>query len=329
MGFWVVNADTLARGRFVISPLAETYASLKLLRHARAATPGERAWLDAHLDDYRARLADDPLTALLIESALGRRWNADFLTPTPSGDGEPSFHEELAEVRDTPPEAVRAHLLMALEGPLPAALRRRHDLADRAADLLEWVWTNTVLPYWTRRHRILEADAVARTERLGQGGWAAALEELRPGVRWLGGGRLQINVHDYPPREILGARLLFIPVVPRYGWVSWAEPDRYAIIYPCAGPLADAERIPVPEALARLLGPNRAAVLLLLDTPKSTTHLVAMTGQALGSVGRHLKILLDAGLVTRRRSGRSVLYFRTTAGDVLVQAQETRSGHAR
>jgi DNA-binding transcriptional ArsR family regulator len=89
-------------------------------------------------------------------------------------------------------------------------------------------------------------------------------------------------------------------------------------VYPCAGVLADVGRAPVPQALGRLLGAARAGVLVLLDTPKSTTHLVALTGQGLGSVGRHLKVLLDAGLVERRRVGRSVLYDRTEAGDLLV-----------
>ncbi|MDG4862033.1 transcriptional regulator, partial [Streptomyces sp. T-3] len=35
---------------------------------------------------------------------------------------------------------------------------------------------------------------------------------------------------------------------------------------------------------------------------------------------RHLKVLLDAGLAGRRRAGRSVLYYRTAAGEVLVNA---------
>ncbi|WP_395103523.1 ArsR/SmtB family transcription factor [Actinomadura sp. SCN-SB] len=320
MGLWLINADTLARGRFVISPLAEAVACLKLLERGTPSTPADRVWLDDHLPDYRARLAADPITALLIKSALGRRWNADFLTPTPAGEGERPFHEELADVRAWPPDAVRDHLVRSLERPLPGVLSRRDDLAGRAAELLEWVWTQTVLPSWPRRRRIFEADAVARTERLGQGGWAAALDELRPGMRWLGGGRLQVNMHHYPPREIHNAQLLFVPVTPRTGWVSWEEPYRYAIVYPCAGPLAEAGRTPVPDALGRLLGSSRARVLLLLDTPKSTTQLVALTGQGLGSVGRHLKILLDAGVVARRRSGRSVLYFRTATGDMLVQA---------
>jgi DNA-binding transcriptional ArsR family regulator len=62
-------------------------------------------------------------------------------------------------------------------------------------------------------------------------------------------------------------------------------------------------------------------VLTLLDTPKSTTQMVALTGQGLGSVGRHLKVLLDARLIQRRRAGRSVLYFRTLLGDKLVAVQ--------
>lgn len=58
----------------------------------------------------------------------------------------------------------------------------------------------------------------------------------------------------------------------------------------------------------------------LLETAKSTTQLVALTGQGLGSVGRHLRVLLAVGPVHRRRSGRSVLYFRTDAGTTLVHA---------
>ena len=81
-----------------------------------------------------------------------------------------------------------------------------------------------------------------------------------------------------------------------------------------------------PRRWAALLGPARAGVLVLLDTPKSTTQLVALTGQGLGSVGRHLKVLLDAGLVGRRRAGRSVLYHRTALGQGLVEAQPNGDG---
>ncbi|PZG18082.1 ArsR family transcriptional regulator [Nonomuraea aridisoli] len=319
MGYWQVSADTLARGRFTVSALSETIAGLILLVRGSPAHPGERAWLDAHRAAFRDLLAADPVTALLVRAALGRHWIADYLTPPPSGAPERTFDDELRVIRATPADVARADLAVALGGPLPAALDR-DDLPVRTAALLEWVWRETVLPDWPRRRRIIEADIVARTERLSQGGWAAALTDLRPGMRWLGDGRLRINAHDRPPRELTGAELVFVPVVPTSAWVSWRLPDRYAVIYPCAGQLVAERR--TPAALSRLLGPARANVLVLLDAPKSTTQLVALTGQGLGSVGRHLKTLLDAGLVRRRRSGRSVLYWRTELGDALVACQE-------
>lgn len=143
---------------------------------------------------------------------------------------------------------------------------------------------------------------------------------MRPGTRWLGEGRLQVNTHRRPPRTTAGA-LLFVPVTPREGWVTWGG-GRFALVHPCAGPLADQGAAPAPGALGRLIGGARAGVLLLLGTPKSTTQLVALTGQGLGSVGRHLRVLHDAGLVRRRRAGRAVLYYRTAAGDALVDAPE-------
>ncbi|MFI7018640.1 ArsR family transcriptional regulator [Streptomyces sp. NPDC050164] len=318
MGWWQVNADTLAGSRFVLSPLAETFASLRLLHTGVAAHPGERRWLDSHLPAYRRRLADDPVTALLVRSGLGQEWIADFLTPTPRA-GE-TFADEVARVREASPEAARAHLTLSLPGPLPPRLDR-DDLPERAAGLLTHVWEEAVRPYWPRRRRVLEADVAARTAQVGRGGWAAALDSLRPGTRWLGENRLQVNAHEYPPREISGAELVFVPVTPqRVGWVSWEGTDRYALVYPCAGVLADTGGRPVPASLAALLGTTRARVLVLLDSPLSTSQLVAVTGQGLGSVGRHLRVLLDAGLVERGRAGRSVLYARTAAGQVLVEA---------
>jgi DNA-binding transcriptional ArsR family regulator len=328
MGWWQVNADNLAGSRFVLSPLAETTACLMVLAKGVPGHPGEREWLDTHRASYRERLAGDPIAALLVPSAMGRRWIADFLTPTPTAGGEEAFENEVTRIRATPAEAALADLTVSLGGPLPALLRRP-DLPERTADLLEWVWAECVLPYWPRRRRILQADVIARMAQLSQAGWAAALNDMRPGMRWLGDGRLQINAYDYPPRKISGAQLLFVPVTPRQGWASWDKPHRYAVVYPCSGVLAEADRAAIPETLAALLGPARAGVLVLLDTPKSTTQLVALTGQGLGSVGRHLKILRDADLVGRRRAGRSVLYHRTAVGQDLVDAQPNGDGARR
>ncbi|MFF9175616.1 winged helix-turn-helix domain-containing protein [Streptomyces sp. NPDC014793] len=322
MGLWQIDTDTLARSRFVLSPFAETFASLRLLHAGTGAHPGEEAWLRAHLPGYRARLAADPVAGPLVRAALGTSWIADFLCPT-SCVGE-SFERTVSRVRSARAGDARADLRVSLRGPLPAALER-DDLPERAAALLTYVWEETVRPHWQRRRRVLEADVAARTARVGQGGWAAVLDSLRPGTRWLGESRFQVNLNAYPPREIAaGAELLFMPVTPRTGWVSWEGRERYAVVYPCLGVLAeDHAHRPVPAGLVALVGTARAGLLALLGTPMSTTQLVAVTGQGLGSVGRHLRVLRDAGLVERRRAGRSVLYVRTAAGEVLLEASGT------
>ncbi|MFF2026148.1 transcriptional regulator [Streptomyces sp. NPDC058171] len=331
MGWWHVTTDTLAASRFVVSPLSETTAALMSLERGTATHPGDRAWLAAHRPAYRCRLAADPVTAQLVRAALGRYWLADFLTPAPTGEHTPTdeatstFETELDDVRSADPAAARAHLTRSIPGPLPPTLDRP-DLPERTADLLHWVWTRTVLPTWPHRRSVLEADVIARLQHLTRGGWATALNGLRPGMRWLGAGRLQINVYEYPPRDLTGTQLLFVPVTTDHGWVSWND-RTHAVTYPCTGPLLTPSHsggdgtTPAPAALVRLLGPVRAHVLTLLDTPKSTTHLVALTGQALGTVGRHLKVLLDARLLERRRAGRSVLYYRTPLADALVDVQ--------
>lgn len=321
MGMWQINADTLAGSRFVVSPLAETISALNALERARPDHPGERTWLDAHLPAYRARQTADPVAALLVPAALGGSWNADFITPTPTGEGTPAFEEELAPVRSTTPERARSDLAVSLGGsPSPApgprrpgtARRRRPGLglaAHRAAGL--------AAPPPDHRGGHRRADRAAEPGRLG-----GRPERSAPGDAVAGREPAPDQRARLPPKRLSGVRLLFVPVTQRSGWVSWDDgAQRYAVVYPCSGTLADADRTPVPDSLSRLLGPGRASVLVLLAGPKSTTHLVALTGQALGSVGRHLKILLDAGLADRRRSGRSVLYFRTDAGDVLVGAQ--------
>jgi DNA-binding transcriptional ArsR family regulator len=316
MGWWQVSADTLARSRFVISPLAETTASLLMLERGVAAHPGERRWLDAHQAGYRGYVKDHPDVPSLMRVALARCWIPAVITSAPSSDDELAFGDELKQITSLSPDFVADDLDAVGVTQYP------DDLPRKSAHLLEWVWASTVRPYWPERRKIIEADIVARTTQLGRGGWAQALSDMRPGMRWLGEGRLQINAYENPPREISGAQLLFVPVTPDTGWVAWDEPHRYAVMYPCSGALAEpGRRAAAPETLGALLGPARAVILMLLATPKSTTQLVALTGQRLGSVGRHLQILRDAGLLERRRAGRSVLYRRSPAGDLLVRIQ--------
>ncbi|GGR70599.1 DNA-binding transcriptional ArsR family regulator [Nocardioides luteus] len=111
-----------------------------------------------------------------------------------------------------------------------------------------------------------------------------------------------------------------MPVHSDGSWLAWDLPKRYAIVYPVAGALArtGGDGVDPGRALARLIGPNRATVLALLDAPRSTTQLAALTRLPVGAVGNHLRVLLDAGAVMRRRAGREVLYWRTALGEELA-----------
>ncbi len=317
MGIWIVGADVLARSRFAISPLAETVSALLALAGLDDGLV-QQALARPQRDAYRRRVAADPVAAALVQAAFQATYTADFIT-TPPVPGDRTIHDELRRVRETPAPVAAADLRFCLGLPLPPVLDGP-DLAQRAADLLEWVWTHAVRPDWPRRRALLEADIVARTQRLSSGGWAAALAGMRPGMRWLGDGQLRINAYDNPPRDLRDAQLSFVPTTSSGGRVDWDEPDHYAIVYPSQGLLAGPREAAPPGALAALIGAARARILVLLAAPASTTQLVAVTGYTLGSVGGHLRVLLDAGLVRRRRSGRSVLYYRTPAGDQLMQA---------
>ncbi len=315
MGELIVDADVMARARFGTSQLTETLAALRMLT-APQVPPWHGPWRDAHAPAFRERLHRDPVGAALLRAAFGPTWTADFLTVPPDAP-DLTLDEELRYLESLDDDAVRADLEVAT-GPVPAELHTS-GLAATAAGLLRWTWEHTVRDEWPRRLRVLRADVVSRTARLSGGGWSAALDGIAPGVRWLANGRLQVNATPYPPRDVRGRDLLFIAAHSRGSWVSWRLPDTYALVYPVTGALAGG-LAPLPEPLVRLLGRNRARLLGALDAPRSTSALVAQTGLPLGSVGGHLRVLLDAGLLERRRSGREVLYWRSDTGQALLDA---------
>src|SRR5919107_5940910 len=305
----------MARTRFGTSQLTESLAGLVILRSADVR-PWHRDWFDTHVAGFRARLAEDPVGEALLAHAFGASWTADFLTVPPTAP-DLVIDEELEYLESLDDARIRADLEF-VAGPLPEVLTAT-GLAQTAAELLRWIWQHTISDEWGHRSRVLRADVVSRTARLSSEGWSGALDGIAPGVRWLANGRLQVNAHPYPPRDIRGRDLLLIAAHSRGSWVSWRLPDTFAVVYPVTGALASGPA-PLPEPLVRLLGRNRARVLTALDAPRSTSALVAGTGLPLGSVGGHLRVLLDAGLLERRRSGREVLYWRSDAGQALLDA---------
>jgi DNA-binding transcriptional ArsR family regulator len=329
MGSWVVTADLLARSRFVVSPFSETVAAMMALsRPDPPGTPWIRSFRALHREAYLGMLAEDELRAAVADHMWRPRrgqvagWIADFLGLPPLGDGA-TFTDELDQLAMWDDDRIRDEIRQFAVGPLPAVLSRPGP-RDAVAGILYWVWTTTLVSDWPRRRRVLEADIISRTSRLATHGWAGVFGTLSSWTSWLGDGRLQINGYELPDRDLSQARELnFVPVHGYGGWDGRELPHRYLLAYPVSGALADTGTSDEgADGLARLIGANRARVLRLLGEPRSTTQLAALTGLPLGAAGNHLKVLLDAGAVLRRRAGREVLYWRTSLGDALAAGAE-------
>jgi DNA-binding transcriptional ArsR family regulator len=76
-----------------------------------------------------------------------------------------------------------------------------------------------------------------------------------------------------------------------------------------------------PDGLAAteaLLGIVRARLLDTLRSPASTTALARQLAVTPGAVSQHLAVLHGSGLLTRQRSGRTVLYQTSELGLALL-----------
>lgn len=323
MGTWQVPADVLAGSRFTLSPKAEVVGALGALTRPRS--PEQRAFGALHGTAFGAWLEAHPPAADLVRASFRDSspslsgWLADYLAMPPEV-AEPTFDDEVTALRRLTDDDLRADLRETTRVPLAPSLLEP-GVRDAAVEVVRWLWTHTLETDWPRRRRLLEADVVSRTALLARHGWAVVLRDLGRDRGWVGDGHLRVNRYDLPPRVLpSGSVLMFVPTHTDGAWVGWRthpDGDRYAIYYPLAGRLAG-DDVASAAGLAPLIGANRAALLTLLDVPRSTSQLVALSDLALGSVGSHLRVLLGAGVLQRRRSGREVLYWRTALGDALV-----------
>lgn len=309
-----VHAENLAATRFALSPLAETIGALALLASGRR--PAQLGvWVGRHRAAFHDLARDPVVAALGATLTSGARWMPDFLVPPPPGM-HTRVRDELAVVAATPPERARADLALGAGGTCPPALDRP-DVAERTASALSRVWNRLVEPDWARTRAVLERDVVHRAGLLATYGWARALDGLSARIRWLGDGRLEINRYDHPDRSVGDADVLLVPCSFGDGWLGIAPQQAYTIVYPARGIHAPATPA-AHDSIDRLIGPTRSAVLRSLDGPATTSQLAAQLELSLATVSTHLAVLHAAGIVSRTRTGRSVLYARTDLGAGLL-----------
>lgn len=318
-----MGPDDLAASRFALAPMVELERVLRKLDRPGSRTLTGRAFSDSRWAQRYSRIRHD-LDSRVLRALRPQGWGVDFTSPPPEGMAR-TAEDDLAAVRATPLSVARAQVrrALALTGPVDQDVREvlaRPDLTAWVAGALERTWTQLVAPDWPQLLAISERDVLHRGDRLVRDGWAAALDDLHPRVRW-DHDALLVRGWQAEVVRLEGRGLMFVPSVFAHPSLStYTElPWRPAVVYPARGSIALWDPDPAtPAALARLLGATRAELLLALGIPASTTQLAASTGHAMGAVGDHLRVLRDAGLVGRSRVGRSVLYRRTPTGEALV-----------
>jgi hypothetical protein len=326
----VFGADDPARVRFAISPLQETMSAVRVLQE-RARHKYHLPWLESvrpELDRI------DPWPLLTLSPYSG--WTPDFLSPAPAGP-HTDIGAQLAQVRSTPVSQVAREVERSLTErsgpPVPAAAWRLLDdpVATRAllADLVEQCWRLLIAPHWARLRDLLEADISYRMQILAGYGLERMLDDLDRRARWTG----RAMVVDCPltgEHRLGGAGLVLVPGV--FLWPSLAAmidpPAQPTLMYPARGIAELWQPAPTTHsaALARLIGPTRAALLQSLAEPAATHTLARRHDLAPSTVSEHLAALHNAGLVTRHRRRHAVLYQRTSLGSELAEGKEPISG---
>jgi biotin operon repressor len=317
-----LSASAVARIRFAVSCLWEVAASVRVLRN-----PSDHA---VHLPWVR-KVRPQLIDAGLIGPDGGLLWQLipaepgylpDFLTPPPDGL-TPDLQAELAMLRATPADVVRAQLELGA-GPPTASVRRFH--ADpaaglrRLADEITEYWRIALAADWPRMTLLFDNEVFNRARRLAESGAAGLLNDLHQRVRWeddtLSITQRYCSAADVPD----GSGLVLIPSVfvwPSVLSVAAGEPPQLA--YPARGVATLWEAPPrASDALSAVIGRGRARVLVELGSPLSTTELARRTGMSAGGVSQHLAALRAAGLVVARRHGRAILNSRTTIAEALL-----------
>ncbi|MEU7474457.1 helix-turn-helix domain-containing protein [Lentzea sp. NPDC042327] len=314
-----LSATGLARSHFAVSPLAETVGSLIAL-HRPCAWPWLARWHSENLPAYRSWLAGNAVAAGLLGLVSATKWFPDVVSVPPSGGVDTRLADELAEVAAQSDAEVLATIEDAAASTgcsttgawLPAG-----GAGSRIAAVLEEGWHRFVERDWPRRHAVIEREITYRAELVAAHGWQRAVKGMTRRSVWVEPDAIRFSNQSWSDRDIGDHGLVFVPYTARQGSWTCERPGRYALVYPARGAAVQPERAH-SDPVSVLLGAGRARVAVELRTPATSTQLAAVLDLSLGTVSAHLAVLRQAGVVSRTRSGRHVVYRLTERGSGLL-----------
>jgi DNA-binding HxlR family transcriptional regulator/DNA-binding transcriptional ArsR family regulator len=324
-----VTHQDLAVSKFAMSPASETGRSLEILSGYRSDV-ALKPWVDRTRGRFKDLCNRVPQVRALAALVQPGGYHPDFISPPPASPNE-TFASQLEFIGATPAGQANAELdrtITERSHPPPQdvlAILRSSDAVTQLAIGLQAAWCELIEPDWPVIHTILEQDLLHRAGRLLAYGWAEAVEDLSPKVHWSShedGGSIQIEVPWEQRCPSDGNGLLFIPTL--FGSLAFCTdpPWHRAVVYSARGRaiLHQRHRQGVADALSKLITRTRAELLRSMHQPMTTTQLTRQHQRSLGTVGYHLSVLRNSGLITSTRAGQTVLYRRTELGDALIAA---------
>jgi DNA-binding transcriptional ArsR family regulator len=270
-----------------------------------------------------------PQARFAAQSFTAHGWATIPETCTPiSPLTDASVADQAASLRDLPAAALTGELQPACGSQhLPAQWRAAADQPRRwlnsMADASLDIWA-VAAPRWQAAGPLLDREIRRVGTAAVRGGMAALLNTLHPGLSYRDGTFAFASPCD--PSYTLGTvgsvgprRLVLLPMIAgrRALLFSFERPDVCYIGYPLPAPRPGA-RATADSALATILGPVRAAILQALRQPLTVGDLAASVHCAPTTATYHLHQLVEAGLITRQKSGPSVWASRTARGNELV-----------
>lgn len=309
------SAGDLARTRITEAPdpLWETVLSLHQLR--------ERS-RDPVLAHWRHRGCARGVRALRTLSPLmpPRGYFPDFLTPAEASGG---LECGIDAVLSTSRRQLRTELeLLAAGNPLPSWVRR---LADGDVSTLRHLGralrdyhASVLKPGWQDIASRIEGDRRHRTETQCRLGTEEMLRTFAPVLRW----QPPVLCAAYPADRdvhLEGRGLLLVPsYFCRTTPVALVDEALWPVLVYPARPLCPEPLAAPSSRLAPLLGHTRAAVLVALQKPCTTSELARCVGVSLSSASEHASVLRRAGLVASARERHQVHHSLTQLGSHLL-----------
>ena len=309
-----LNADDLSNLRFAFSPLRELSASYWVL-----VNPSLYAVHLPWINEAHAALEGVDLPYMRAMITPDGQF-VDFLTPrayTP----RPSFAEELANLKQTPPERI-VHNVRKLRIQNDTAQEFLDDPQAALAALVaevELYWQRALAHHWPRIHAVLESDVIYRARRLALEGADAIFNDLHPQIRYEN-MIITVETRHEAALEPAGRGLTLVPLIFMWNDTLLPEDDIDLVIgYGARGAGLWTHAVEDPTAtLVAALGAGRAAVLCQLVTPLSTGELAERLAVTPGNISLHMARLREAGLVESQQVSKWVFHRLTPRGEQLL-----------